>query len=196
MKNDIEATFKVLDTIPGFTRYAIATHDQCYQGEAKWKIVDSYAHRCEFRATQFYSFNGDFQAQMIKFEMLLNHHGWTSPDYSSIQRIMTDYDDLRRGYHRGYPVPPSGGDRNRKHLVSDLSPPGPYYQNGLAMVVAYAEKETVDLSWMDSIQMRHTGPHMTTNVQELQDVKAVFGEITRSCRYVLAISISGTYFEN
>jgi len=192
MKNDIEATFKVLDTVPGFTRYAIATHDQCYRGETSWKIVDSFAHRCEFRATQFYGFNGDFQAQMIKFEMLLNHHGWTSPDYSSIQRILTDYDDL----HRGYPVLASGGDRNHKHLVSDLSTPGPYHQNGLTMVVGYAEKETDDLIRLDLIQKTHTGPHMTTNVQELQDVKAVFGEITRSCRYVLAISIHGTYFEN
>jgi hypothetical protein len=190
MKNDIEATFKVLDTVPGFTRYAIATHDQCYQGEANWKIVDSYAHRCEFRATHFYGFNGDFQAQMIKFEMLLNHHGWTSPDHSSIQRILTDYNDL----HRGYRVP---AVRMRKHLVSDLPTPGPYRQNGLTMVVGYAEKETDDLIRLDLIQKIYTSLGTTTNnVQELQDVKAVFGEITRSCRYVLAISIDGTYFEN
>jgi hypothetical protein len=193
LKNNIEATFKVLDTIPGFTRYAIAIHDQCYQGETNWKVVDSYAHRCEFRATQFYGFNGDFKAQMIKFEMLLNHHGWTSPDYScSIHRILIDYDDLQRGYHRGYPVPP----RNRKHLVSDLPTPGPYHQNELTMVVAYAEKETVELSWLDLIQQVYTSPNTITNVRELQDVKAVFGEITRSCRYVLAISINVTYFEN
>jgi hypothetical protein len=49
---------------------------------------------------------------------------------------------------------------------------------------------------MDLTQRVYTGPNMITNVQELQDVKAVFGEITRSCRYVLAISINGTYFEN
>jgi hypothetical protein len=189
MKNDTEATFKVLDTIPGFTRYAIATHDQCYRGETSLKIVDSYAHRCEFHATHFYGFNGDFQAQMIKFEMLLNHHGWASPDGSSIQRILTDDDDL----HRGYPVPPS----NSKHLVSDLSSPGPYHKNGLAMVVAYAEKETVELSRLDVIQrVYNTGPTTITIVRDLQDVKAVFGEITRSCRYVLAITIVGTYFEN
>jgi len=65
------------------------------------------------------------------------------------------------------------------------------------MVVGYAEKETDDLIRLDLIQKIYTSPDTTTNnVQELQDVKAVFGEITRSCRYVLAISIDGTYFEN
>ncbi|MBO0719772.1 MAG: hypothetical protein J2P41_03065 [Blastocatellia bacterium] len=193
MKNGIEATFKVLDTSPGFTRYAIATHDQCYQGETNWKIVDSYAHRCEFRATRFYGFNGDFQEQMIKFETLLNHNGWTSPNDSSIQSSFTDYNDLCGGY----PVSASGGDRSRKYLVSDLCASGPYRKNGLAMVIAYAEKETDDLIRLNLIQKVYTSPRGTIhNVQELQDVKTVFGEITRSCRYVLGVSIDGTYFEN
>ena len=195
MKNDIEAAFNVLDNGAGFTRHAISTHDRCYKGEADWKFVDPYAHRCELRVTRFYGFNGDFRIQMIKFETLLDHSGWTLPDGFTIQRIMIDYYDPRHG--RPMPLPFLGGNDVRRYLISDLPTPSEYHKNNLALNIVYVEKETDDLYRLGSAQKIIDYTHVVTHDdKEFQDARAVFQKITKSCKYVLAVPIQGTYFEN
>jgi hypothetical protein len=192
MKNDIEAEFNVLDYGAGFTKYEISTHDRCYKGEANWKSVDPYAHRCELRVTRFYGFNGDFRAQMIKFETLLDHSGWT-PGVLTIKGVMIDYYDPRYGH----PMPFLGEQGGRRYLVSDLPTPSEYHKNNLALNIVYVEKETDDLFQLSEAQKVSDSTYAAIHDdKEFQDAKAVFQNITKSCKYVLAVHIQGTYFEN
>jgi hypothetical protein len=193
MKSDIEAAFNVLDNSAGFTRYMISTHDRCYKGEANWKTVDPYAHRCELRVTHFYGFNGDFRAQMIKFETLLSYSGWAPPDGFSIRRVMIDYYDPRYGR----PMPFLGANSGRRYLVSDLPTPSEYRKNNLGLNIVYVEKETDDLFQLgDAQEVANYTRVATHDDKEFQDAKALFQNITKSCKYVLAVPIQGTYFEN
>jgi hypothetical protein len=190
IKGDIEDAFKVVDNKAGFTRYAVSTHDLCYEGEANWKIVDKYAHRCEFRVIRFYGFNGDFRVKMVDFDTLLGGSGWTHP-YGSIQDVMTVYYDPNYGL-----LLPRRID-GRKYLVSDLPSPGSYYKKNLVLNVVYLEKETDELFRLSDIQNIYISPRVATyDDRKTQDAKALFEDITKSYKYVLAISIQGTYFEN
>jgi len=192
MKNDIEAAFNMLDNGAGFTRYETSSHDRCYKGEANWKSVDPYAHRCELRITRFYGFNGDFRAQMIKFETLLDHSGWT-PGGLTIKGVMIDYYDP--GY--GRPMPFLGEKGGRVYLVSDLPTPSEYHKNNLALNIVYVEKKTDNLFQLCDAQKLSDSTHAAVHDdKEFHDAKAVFQNITKSCKYVLAAHIQGTYFEN
>jgi hypothetical protein len=193
MKNDIEAALNVLDNSAVFTRYAISTHDRCYKGEANWKTIDPYAHRCELRVTHFYGFNGDFRAQMIKFETLLIYSGWAQPYDLSIQRVMIDYYDPRYGR----PMPFLRGNSDRRYLVSDLPAPSEYRKNNLVLNIVYVEKETDNLFRLGDAQNVVNYTRVATHDdKEFQDAKALFQNITKSCKYLLAVPIQGTYFEN
>jgi hypothetical protein len=115
------------------------------------------------------------------------------PDGLTIHGMMIDYYDLRYGR----PMPFPGGNGGRRYLVSDLPTPNEYRKSDLALYIVYVEKETEDLFRLSNAQEVINYTRVAIHEEkEFQDAKAVFQNLTRSYKYVLAVSIQGTYFEN
>lgn len=194
-KTSINQAFEALDASIGFTNYATSTHDRCYEGQNNWKVHDGYSHRCGYRVTRFYGFNGDFRQQMIDFEQKIDSIGWEHPDDGALtlRRIMEDYYDVYYGPDkaetRGFPG---------EYLVSNLPTPTIGYEKGAGVLeIEYAEKATKDLFQLEYAQAlsRDTLAETYEN-KDFQDINAVFQEITNDNDFVLVIAIQKDYFQN
>jgi hypothetical protein len=200
---EIEAALAAVDAGSGFTSYATATGDRCYKGENDWKITDGYAHRCTVRTTRFYGMSGDFRAQMLGLEDLLASGGWQPPRSlpdlppATFREMFATYYDRYCSGNRiavfGVGVDPLPCE------VSKLPRSGSngYKKGHLVLWIECAERGESDLYMMDLMQRgpRDREPNLYQKTS-LQDVAAQVREITASDRYVVAVTIEQTYFEN
>lgn len=194
-RNSINSSFTELDSKIGFTSYAVATHDRCYEGQNNWKVHDGYAHRCTYRVTKFYGFNGDFRQKIINFEQQIMNSGW-KPAYSSgfpIKEIMEQYYDKYYGPDKTTPRNfPEG------YLVSSLpTPTSGYLKDKNVLEVEYAEKATEDLFQIEYAQNVSRDTLIETyDKKDFQDINLIFQKITQEDKFILVISIQEDYFEN
>ncbi len=179
-KQAVDQTFKELDQKIGFASYATLRHSDCFEGQNNFKVQDGYAHKCFFRTTRFYGFNGDFRQQMISFEQKINADGWRR-DGESLQGIMTEYYDKYYGDKDAAVSASFGG----KYLVSHLPKPyGGYKRYDQLLSVNYAEvgTEMSDITYQDDSS--------EPNIEQL------FTTITKENKYVFIVSIEKVYFQN
>lgn len=193
-KSDIEAAFSQLGQATGLSAHTSATYDHCYEGENNWKRKDGYAHRCDYRVTKYYGFNGDFRQTMLDLEQQLFKQQWqVLSDTNQLSFYIENYYDQYYGSKDRQAIV-SFGDT---YLVSDMPMViNGYAKNGMVMDVAYAEKDSVEMRWIERLQTGIGGGSSTYEQRDFVDVKAVFAEIAKANKYVLAVSLQKNYFEN
>lgn len=187
VKQSIETSFTELDNKIGHRNYATSFHDRCYQGQNNWKVKDGYAHRCDYRLTKYYGFNGDFRQEMLVLDQKLVSASWSPVNNSrTMQKILVNYFDARKQTCNF----PEGC------LVSNLPEPV-YKKNDKRMELEFAEKDTKDLFGIKYTQ-EVSGDTLfgVYENKEFQDVNAIFQKITKDNKYILVISIQENYFQN
>jgi hypothetical protein len=166
----------------GFFHHATSTQDTCYDGANNWKHRDGFAHRCTLRVTNFYGLDGDFRKTMLDFERGLLAAGWHS-NIHDMEWALTRDDAAAQN------------DRTIDHLRN----PYPYYKGESALDICWAERGSPRLFDLKSIQAHGMGWVSENNFYDqrnLNDAREVFRKVTQDHRYILAVAISGHYFEN
>jgi hypothetical protein len=174
----IDADFSRAVPSESFVSYATSTQDACYDGANNFKHQDGFSHRCTLRVTRFYGFDGDFRKTMLDFEKGLLAAGWHS-NIHDMEWTLTSFDP--------------------KHTVDYLPSLYGYYKGGLALEIRWAERASQRLFDLKDIQAHGMGWISENNFydqRKLTDAGAVFREVTQDHRYILAIAITGHYFEN
>lgn len=194
-KDSTGNSFAELDKEFGLTNFATSTHDRCFEGQNNWKVQDGYAHRCTYRVTKFYGFNGDFRQQLINLEQQIIDSGWESADSSGfpMKEIMEHYYDKYYGSDK-----PTPRNFPKGYLVSNLpTPTGGYSKDREVLEIEYAEKATEDYSQIEYAQ-NVSGDTLfeTYEKKDFQDISSIFKNITQDNKFVLVISIQKDYFEN
>jgi hypothetical protein len=208
----VEAALATLDAGTGFTSYATSTDDRCYKGENDWKIKEGYAHRCTVRITRFHGMSGDFRANMLGLEHLLEADGWQLPRSTFADLPPATFREMFATYYdvhcSGNQIAVFGSGRIARPTceVSRLprSRSDGYRKSNLVLWIECAERGESNLFMMDFVQRvpigalfkerdRNFNLYQKTNLQE---VEAQFREITASHRYVLSVTVQETYFEN
>jgi hypothetical protein len=182
LEQQIDAAFSRDIPNQGFSHYERSMRDTCYDGANNWKHQDGFAHRCTIRVTNFYGFDGEFRQTMLDFERNIFVAGWRS-NIHDMEWALTGYDATA----------PNRG------TVDHLRNPYPYYKDGFALDIRWAERGASRLFGLKEIQavgMGWTSENNFYDQRKLNDADAVFGEVTRDHRSLLAIAISGHYFEN
>ncbi len=190
VKAAIDASFAALDAGTDFIRHAASTHDRCFRGQDNWHKRRSYDHSCRFRVTHFYGINGDFAAQMMGLDTLLNANGWTTAGSTTLREMVTRAHDAPRGDNIPLVADP--------HIIREG-----YRKNNLALWMIYADKQTGNSFLIDDPQdaafetvfETYDKKNETYDKRDFQNVQAVYQELIRSHPYVFAISIQGMYFE-
>jgi hypothetical protein len=184
----IAGALQSIETNRGFTAYATSKDDRCYEGQNNYKVTEGFAHRCTLRLTRFYGFDGDFRQQMIDLEKTLIDAGWKNglaydPRASehNMENMMINYYD--RYYGRDYLT------------VDRIAAPLGYHTGTWKLEIRWAEKDTRDLSRLESNQKIRSSWQFYER-PELASVDQVFNKATQDHRYVAGIAISGHYFEN
>jgi hypothetical protein len=184
----IEGALQPIGTNRGFTAYATSKDDRCYEGQNNYKVTEGFAHRCTLRLTRFYGFDGDFRQKMIDLEKTLIDAGWKNglsyyPQASehNMENMMIDYYD--RYYGRNYLT------------VEKIATPIGYHTSTLKLEIGWAEKETRDLSRLESNQRIRSSTQFYER-HELQSADQLFNKATQDHRYFVGIAIYGHYFEN
>ncbi|MET0532935.1 MAG: hypothetical protein ABW171_01815 [Steroidobacter sp.] len=199
MTQAIDAAFATLDANKNFAPHATATHDRCYREKDNWKYKRSFAHSCRFRVTHFYGMNGDFLTTMLGLENQLAADGWKLPHYT-LREVMTNPYDGFLGDRPPYITRTTNG----KPLVSNLRPPDGYKKGKLTLEIIFAERETTDLFPLslsqyvefEAVYQRFDEKKQRYDQKDFRDVPTVVQDITQSYKYVLAISLQGTYFQD
>lgn len=194
VRNEIESEFDQLEQSSGLTEQATSSHDTCYAGQNNWKVKDGYAHKCDYRVTKFYGFNGDFRQRMLNLEQSFVEQNWSSENnYSSLSRIVRDYYDK----YYGKEDEEVSANFKGKYLVSDLPDVyDGYTKNRIVADVNYAERATDDLFSLEYSRESHKGNSPFYEDRQFTDVKSKFAEITQDNKYVVVISFEKQYFEN
>jgi hypothetical protein len=190
----LHASLAQLESANGLVSQGTSLHDVCYKGRNSWQQRDGYAHRCTYRITNFYGFNGDFKQRLLDFEQKLDGIGWRSDDAADhpLQAILRDYYDQYYGDKNPQMSAKFGGH----YLVSNLPTPS-YAKDDQTMQLGYAEAQTTDVSGLKFIQNVSGATSLTTyDNKTFQDVDQLFQAITASNTYVLAVSVQQTYYQN
>jgi hypothetical protein len=119
---------------------------------------------------------------MLDFERRLVAAGWHS-NIHDIEWTLTQYDAATQNHHTGDYLPN----------------PYPYYKSGFALDICWAERGSSRLFDLKKIQAHGMGWVSENNFydqRKLVDARDVFREVTQGHRYIIAIAISGHYFEN
>lgn len=164
----------------GVVHYETSLQDSCYDGTNNWKRRDGFAHRCTLRATRFFGFDGDFRKAMLDFETGLFAAGWHFNIHDMEWTLTNYYDAVTRNFH----------------TVDYIPNPYPYYKGGLALEIRWAERDSQRLLDLKNIQAHGMGENNFYDQRKLTDAADVFRKVTQDHRYILAIAISGHYFEN
>ncbi|HEX8182772.1 MAG TPA: hypothetical protein VF575_04195 [Candidatus Saccharimonadales bacterium] len=179
-QSDIEAAYNQLQQSTGFKEYKNATYDQCYEGQNNWKVKDGYAHRCDYRVTKYYGFNGDFRQEMLDLERKLFALNWqiSNGDRNQLTYYIEEYYD-------------------QSYLVSNMPTViYGYAKSGITMDIAYSERDSEDIFWLESAQDGIGKGFPTYEQKNFIDVKSAFAEVTQTNKYIVAISLEKNYFEN
>lgn len=189
-KDSISNSFIELERQIGFSSYATSTHDRCYKGQNNWKVKDGYAHRCDYRLTKYYSFNGDFRQEMLGFDQKLLSLGW-SPNGLTMSKMFVNYYDVYYGQDKSRPRNfPEG------YLVSSLPTPG-YSKDSQRMELEFAERDTKDLFGIEYTQeVSGDTSFETYENKNFQDIKTLFQKIIKDNKFVIVISLQQNYFQN
>jgi hypothetical protein len=182
LAEQIDADFSRAIPSDNFVRYARSTQDTCYDGANNWKHQDGFAHRCTFRVTNFYGLDGDFRKTMLDLEKGLLAAGWRSNIHDMAWTLT--HDDVAP---------------QNQQTVDHLPIPYPYYEGGLTLDIRWAERGSQRLFGLKDIQAYSMGWVSENNFYDqrrLTDANDVFRDVTRDHQYILAIAISGHYFEN
>lgn len=190
IQSDINHAFSSLEIAAGLKEYAKATYDYCYEGQNNWKIKDGYAHRCDYRLTKYYGFNGDFRQRMLDLEQKLLEQQWQPTN--GVSGRLSFY--IKNYYDEYYGSKNSEGST---YVVSSMPTViNGYTKNNIRMDVAYGEKASQGTAWLESTQ---SGIGRGTPIYEdthFIDLRALFAEITEDNKYIVAISLDKNYFEN
>lgn len=194
--NSISSNFLEIDSALGYSNFGTSTHDRCYKGQNNAKVQDGYAHRCTYRLTKFYGFNGDFRQQMINLEQQLFTIGW-KPGYGS----MPPLEDIMENYYDKYygdKDPEVSQNFGGHYLISDLPRPSSgYIRDKNLLDIDYAEKDTKDLFEINFAQnVNKDTLYETYDKKDFKDTSKVFQHITKDNKYILVISIQEDYFQN
>ncbi len=187
LEDQIDADFGRAIPSDGFVHYARSTQDACYDGANNWKHQDGFAHRCTLRVTNFYGLDGDFRKTMLDFGKSILAAAWHPNIYDSnihdIAWTLTQYDAATQNHD----------------TVDHLPNPYPYYKGGFTLDIRWAERGSQRLFGLKDIQAYNMGWVSENNFydqRKLTDANDVFRDVTRDHQYILAIAISGHYFEN
>jgi hypothetical protein len=175
LEEQINADFNRAIQNLGFVHYETTTQDACYDGANNWKHQDGFAHRCTLRVTNFYGLDGDFRKAMLDFEKELLAAGW----HSNIHGMEWS---LTNNHAATYPY----------YIY-------PYYKGGFTLDICWSERGSPRLFDLKNIQAQSMGWISANNFydqRKLADAGDVFREVTRDHTYIIAVAISGHYFEN
>lgn len=169
-----------------FVHYEASTQDTCYDGANNWKHRDGFAHRCTVRVTNFYGFDGDFRKTMLDIERRLLAAGWRSNIHDMEWTLNHDV---------------AGQDNAAalNHTVDRLPNPYPYYKGGFTLDIRWAERASSRLFDLKNIQAQAMGwvsENTFHDQRKLVDAGDVFRKVTQDHLYIVAIAITGHYFEN
>jgi hypothetical protein len=182
LAQQIDAAFSREIPNQGFFHYETSMQDTCYDGANNWKHRDGFAHRCTLRVTNFYGFDGEFGKTMLDFESGISAAGWHS-NIHDMKWTLTGYDAAAPNHQ----------------TVDRLPDPYPYYKDGFALDIRWAERGSsrlFDLKQIQALGMGWTSENNFYDQRKLIDADEVFRDVTRDHRYLLAVAISGHYFEN
>lgn len=194
-KKDIGTEFDQLETSFTPTQAEDSIYDNCYEGQNNWKVKEGYAHRCDYRVTRYYGFNGDFRQKMLDLEQELFKLKWQTSNGTGDQ--LSHYIKNYYDKYYGNKDPSISASFGGTYLVSSLPTViNGYSKNGIGMDIAYGEKDSKDIYWLESAPGFSKRGFPFFEDKNFIDVKSVFAEITKNNRYVLAISLEKNYFEN
>jgi hypothetical protein len=182
LEEQISTDFSRAIPSEGFVHYATSTQDACYDGANNWKHQDGFAHRCTLRVANFYGLDGDFRKTMLDFEKGLLAAGWRF-NIHDMTWTLAHYDVVTQNHQ----------------TVDHLPNPYPYYKGGFTLDICWAERGSSRLFDLKNIQAHNMGWVSENNFydqRKLTDASDVFRKVTQDHRYILAIAISGHYFEN
>ena len=174
----------------GVARYQTARQDACYDGANNWKHQDGFAHRCTLRLTNFYGLDGDFRKAILDFDKVLLAAGWHSNNHDDTHNMEWSSDN-KFVFAQGRPT--------ERHLNPNPGSTYSYYKDGLSLDIRSAERGATRLGSLEIVQANGMGWISENNFydqRKLVDVDDVFREVTRDHPYILAVAISGHYFEN
>lgn len=194
-KKDIGTEFEQLEKsfIPSKT--ADSVYDNCYEGQNNWKVKDGYAHKCDYRITRYYGFNGDFRQKMLDLEQELFKLNWKNSNGNSNQLsfyIKNYYDK-----YYGDKDPQVSANFGGNYLVSSMPTViNGYTKNNVVMDIAYGERDSRDIYLLESASGFSKRGFPFFEDKNFIDIKSAFIEITKNNKYVVAISLEKNYFQN
>lgn len=195
IKNDIDTEFDQLEKSFISSQMKDSTYDNCYKGQNNWKVHEGYAHRCDYRVTRYYGFNGDFRQKMLELEQVLFRLKWQPSNGTSNQ--LSYY--IKNYYDQYY------GDKNPQvsanfggtYLVSSLPTViDGYSKNGIGIDIAYGEKDSKDNYGLETAPGFSKRGFPFFENKDFIDVKSAIAEINKNDKYVVAISFEKNYFQN
>lgn len=193
VKADIKSEFDQLGVSFLHAQTADSVYDNCYKGQNNYKVKEGYAHKCDYRVTRYYGFNGDFREKMLTLEQDLFNLDWkTTGDKNQLSYYIFNYYDEYSDNDSQI-----GASSESAYPVSSLPEVyDGYSKNGIGIDIAYGEKDSKDIYWLESAQgwSRHGLPFFED--KDFIDVKAAFTEISKNNKYVIAISLEKNYFQN
>lgn len=194
IKSEIVSEFEQIKSVAYLKDYDTAYYDACANGQNNYKVQDGYVYKCIFRHTTYFG-SDNFPSSLKLLEEHLQSSDWKLPSWS------TESDPLQKEAKRAFKfIEIKDGDEiyEQSRLVSQLvTSPDWYYKDSFIFNVEYAERETTDLFGIDYAQ-KH-GFDLSFNFYEkpaLINTEQVFKKITANHKYLFAISLQGTYFEN
>ena len=194
-KKDIGTEFDQLEKSFTTSQTKDSTYDNCYEGQNNWKVHEGYAHRCDYRVTRYYGFNGDFRQKMLGLEQELFKLKWQTSNGTSNQLsyYMKNYYDL----YYGDKDPQVSANFGGTYLVSSLPTViNGYSKNSIGMDIAYGEKDSKDIYWLETAPGFSKQGFPFFEDKNFIDVKSAFAEIIKDDRYVIAVSLEKNYFQN
>lgn len=190
--DQINTSFRKLESGTALTPLATGSHDSCYKGQNNYKVQEGYTYKCTYRQTRFYGFNGDFKATMLDYDKKVLAIGWQQPPNSfGMQKVISNYYDQYYG-----PSKPKPSSFPTQYLVSDLPSPSPYKNSDQRLGFVFAEKTTTDLFELGSAQKVNGSTSVLFEKINTVNTQEVFEKVTAQNQYVLMVSIEIDYFSN
>lgn len=192
---EVKDAFSDIDAQMPFQKYSTGTHDICGQGQNNYKGRTSYSNLCRYKMTSFYGFDGELRTQLTTLRDYLISIQWKSElDGAFLQE--DPIDSLLINYYNFQKNNESNPPESRKFSVCDLSMTGvEYFTNELNLYLEIKEKEGCDLSDLDYFQ-ESNGEYLSyPEFYNKLNLAGGLGEILNRHKYLIAIGIEKTYFE-
>jgi hypothetical protein len=136
--------------------------------------------------TNFYGFDGDFRKTMLDFERALLAADWHS-NIHDMEWSLTNNSAAAQNRAMGRPP-----NQYPDYIY-------PYYKGAFTLYIAWAERGSTRLFDLKNIQAHSMGWINENNFYDQRkfvDVSDVFRDVARDHTFVLAVAISGHYYEN